>query len=354
MFRKIFNLHGLVRLELLTERENTLREIMYHLSEMEHPIDSGSSDVVLRDYSEKPVLPDPLSIEGYYFYKEGVLDVPPYRLCFDLTSTPVRVWSDHFVLPVNFLVQIALLRKGYTFLHAAAVQWQGRNLLFPAQGGTGKTALVAGLMTKGAKLFGDDLVVVGHGRVLGYPQDFSVYPYHVGLLGLKGSGISRMFQKDAFIDFFVRMTGTSDRLFWRALRGVFSRLKTRCVNVPPRRIFGEDAFAPAGQIDRVFFLSRTSGTQKDICIIPEEPSALAKRCVNILLMEWHHSSRFLFLYGALAGLSLADLDRQVFGILENSFRKTPCETLHIPAEFCVEELQKRVISELEKGFVLKP
>jgi hypothetical protein len=102
MFRKIFSLHGLVRLELLTERENTLREIMYHLSEMEHPIDSGPSDIVLQDYSKKPVLSDPLSIEGYYFYKEGVLDVPPYRLCFDLTSTPVRVWSDHFVLPVNF------------------------------------------------------------------------------------------------------------------------------------------------------------------------------------------------------------------------------------------------------------
>ena len=44
---------------------------------------------------------------------------------------------------------------------------------------------VTGLMKKGAKLFGDDLIIIGNGRVLGYPQDFSVYPYHVSLLGLE-------------------------------------------------------------------------------------------------------------------------------------------------------------------------
>lgn len=349
MFKKKFNLHGLVRLELLTERENTVREIMYHLSEMESPGDVGGADILIQDYSEKPDLPEALSIEGYYFYKDGVLDVPPYRLCFDLKSYPLRVWSDHLVLPVNLLIEVALLRKGYTFLHSAGVQWQGQNLLFPAHGGTGKTALVTGLMKKGAKLFGDDLIIIGNGQVFGYPQDFSVYPYHVGLLGLKDSTLARSFRVDAFLDFFVRLTGTSERLVWRALRSLFSRLKTRCVNVPPRIIFGPDAFALAGTIGRVFFLNRHQEDQKTISIVTENPSALSKKCVNILLLEWHHSSRFLYLYGALTGLSPAELDRQAFAILNQSFHSSPCATIHVPAAFSVEELQKKVIEKLEEG-----
>ena len=346
MFRKKFNLHGIVRMELFTERQSTVQEIMYHLSEMEAPKDNGEVDIVLRDYSEKPALPEALSIEGYYFYKEGVLDVPPYRLCFDLKSFPLRVWSDHFVLPVNFLIEVALLRKGYTFLHSAGVRWRGRNLLFPAHGGTGKTALVTGLMKKGAKLFGDDLIIIGNGRVLGYPQDFSVYPYHVSLLGLEEAALGRTFRRDAILDFMVRLTGSSDRFVWRAIRSVFSRLKTRCVNVPPRVIFGSDAFASAGAIDGIFFLSRHQETQKTISIVSEDPSVLTKKCVNILLMEWHHSSRFLYLYGALAGFSPAELDQQASAILDRAFRSAPCATIHVPATFSVDELQQQVIEKL--------
>lgn len=349
--RKKFNLHGLVRLEIFTEREKSVREIMYHLSEMESPEDTEAPDIVLRDYSEKPLLADAFSIEGYYFYENGVLDIPPYRMCFDLKSSPVRVWSDHFVLPVNFLIEVALLRKGYTFLHSAGVQWQGRNFLFPAHGGTGKTALVTGLMKKGAKLFGDDLIVVGKGHVLGYPQDFSVYPYHVGLLGLKDPSLTRAFRKDAFLDFFVRLTGSSDWLVLRAIRSFFSRLKTRCVNVSPREIFGSDIFASAGKIDRVFFLSRHQETRKGISIVSEDPSILSRKCVNILLLEWHESSRFLYLYGALSGLSPADLDQQAFGILEQAFRSAPCATIHVPASFPVDEFQRQVIEELRDGVV---
>lgn len=47
-----------------------------------------------------------------------------------------------------------------TALHAGAVRYRGRCLVFPAAGGRGKTTLVAGLMRHGARVLADDLLAL--------------------------------------------------------------------------------------------------------------------------------------------------------------------------------------------------
>ncbi len=70
-------------------------------------------------------------------------------------------------------------------VHASAVRWLERGLLIRGRSGTGKSELVVRLLEAGARLVGDDLVVLEPG-----PGGLRVRPpARAGLLEMRGAGI---------------------------------------------------------------------------------------------------------------------------------------------------------------------
>jgi hypothetical protein len=55
---------------------------------------------------------------------------------------------------------VARRAEGAVLVHAGAVAWRGRALLFPGRSGSGKTELVAACLRAGAALFSDEFAVV--------------------------------------------------------------------------------------------------------------------------------------------------------------------------------------------------
>ena len=247
------------------------------------------------------------------------------------------------MLPVNFLVHLSLLRKNYSLIHSAAVEFEGRRYIFPAFGGIGKTILVAAIVFAGGKLYGDDLTIVNNSKVLGYPIDFSVYPYHMPLLKLNDHSMMRRFKITSMLnhitDFLERFNTRPVKFFSVALNA----LKVHCVNVPPRRIFGENYLAESRPVDAVYYLSRVVSENKDIKVDSIDPRALAAICANILLHEWHASVQYLQVYSALSTFSLVSLYNDTRRVFEHLFLACPCHSIQIPISLTAEQYQHQLL-----------
>jgi len=77
-----------------------------------------------------------------------------------------------FRKPIDYFLaflQMKLLDKGFSFIHAACVAKDGICLLFPAFSDTGKTTTALRFLESGYNLLGDDIVITDGRNVLSYP-----------------------------------------------------------------------------------------------------------------------------------------------------------------------------------------
>jgi hypothetical protein len=78
-------------------------------------------------------------------------------------------------LESNLQLLTAYLAKGYLFVHAGAVGWQGQAIIMPGRSFVGKTTLVTALLKAGATYYSDDYTVFDtEGRVHPYPMPLSI------------------------------------------------------------------------------------------------------------------------------------------------------------------------------------
>ena len=128
---------------------------------------------------------------GYYYWFDGprmrVLHPAGAKLELEdlagrsrvrLNSRFKRFGSD---TALEFLVDrilfIKLAQKGCAFVHAGAVEWNGKSALIVAPPDFGKTSTVLSLVGYGAKLLGDDHVILTpEGEVMCYPRPQTVSP----------------------------------------------------------------------------------------------------------------------------------------------------------------------------------
>lgn len=327
-----FDVHGLLRVSVESRLPAKLQQVMHHLAEFVDQRDGDRPpDLLLRDYAAAPPFAEPEVVSDAYRYGGRWLDLPAHRVRVDLDGRPITMYSDRMVLPVNLLVHLALLRRGFSLVHAAGVEFEGRRYLFPALGGVGKTALAADLVFAGGKLYGDDMTIVGSEEILAYPLDFSVYPHHLALLRIEDRAIDRAFRRTAALDRITRWLERWDARPVKLARVALNSLKVPCVNVAPRRIFGDQCFAARGTVDAVYYLARTAEEAVGITIAPADPVRLAQVCTDILLYEWQQALPLLHLYSALSEFSVEEMTARTKGALELLFSGCPCFRAAIPA-----------------------
>jgi len=340
-----YDIHGLVSITVRTANPAKLIEIEHQLSEFKSAA-TGDGDIRIEDYSQAPQSSD---VSGeHYNYQEGYLHLPSYRACFLVRDGRIEMFSDGLFLPVNLLVHLALLHKGYSLVHSAGVEIHGNRYLAPAFGGVGKTIFAASCVFSGGKLFGDDLTIIGHGCLLPYPISLSVYPYHVPLLRLTDKGIQRAFKKTAFLNWltapFESRRGRLSRLF----RVGLNSFKIHCVNVRPRQIFGAGFMAEPGPAAAVCYLSRDFA-REGVNLEAVDPHALAKVCTEVLFHEWHASLRYLLIYSAFSAFSLENCMLRTRQLLQLEFEKYPCYIAHIARRIDNVEYPKLLLEQLESA-----
>lgn len=347
LITKYFNIHNLVRIKIQSRLYPKIDEILHQLREFEEPfLDDKDIDIFIKDYSKCPKIKNPVVLSEYYYYSNNYLNIPTEKYCFNFIDIPLVIYCDGFRIPLNFLVELILLRKGYSLIHSAAAEYQERCCLFPSFGGVGKTATISSILFNAGKLFGDDMTIIKTREILSYPMDFSVYPYHLDILKIKDKRIKYRFKKTRILN---NITNALKRYNWKIgklLILIINSMKTLCVNVPPKDIFGTNCIVRKGRIDEVYYLSKEENSLSKIAIVNIDSNNLAEICTNILFQEWYQSMRFLYTYSGLSNFSLSSLFSEIRNIFRDTFMRYNCYQIKIPNSLDNLTYQKQLISYL--------
>ena len=318
--RYIFNIHG--TLVWLDSASQSLQKAMSHQLEYFRVAnnDDLEFDVIIRDYSAKPNINKCRVASDYYYFHDGLLDIPDHKLCFDLAGICHHYYLDNFVLPVNLIIQLAIQRKGKTLVHSAAISYGGESVLFPALGGIGKTTIVSHAMQEGGSLYGDDMCIVdAKANLYPYPIDFSVYHYHYKLLGIDRSPKRKILSVAADI---LKIFDQAPVVSWftRRLRGKFF---PECENISPLLIYGEDRIAPVSKMDRLIYIGRHKNLGEQTIVGEVTDEIVADKITSILLSEWKDSLGFLQVYSAFSdNFSYLEMCKNIHNIAYEAASKT--------------------------------
>jgi len=176
LIQTFYKIVGSLKISVRSSLE-VLSQIELHLGTYKCESIEGVADILIDSYDSRPDFQVETVVDDYY-YGEGFYHRPASRMQINMKSVKQSYFMDDLLLPINLIIQIGLLKQRHTFVHGAGVYFEGRNILFPAYPGTGKTTIVASLMNRGGKLFGDDLCIIGKNQLYPFPQSLSVYSHH--------------------------------------------------------------------------------------------------------------------------------------------------------------------------------
>jgi hypothetical protein len=207
-------------------------------------------------------------------------------------------------LPINLIIQLALLKKGYSFIHCAAFIFEGKSFLLPAFGGVGKTSILSHFAAKGAKIYGDDLCIIGDGKMFSYPQDMSIYDYHCKIFSILPKYVHYYFLKRKIILKILSPFNLFGSKIKKIVNVFMARFFGECLNVPLINVFGNNCIATSSSIDYFIKLNKKADSIPVIMNLNKiKKNELAKFCTSVVINEWNNYFNTLLLIDACSGFN---------------------------------------------------
>lgn len=342
-----YNIHSIIYINVRGD-SRLIDDIDIHL----HPFRCNKfytpPNIIIDRYDNAPCTCRTTVVDDYD-YGSGAYRREATRTRFNFIDYPHTYYMDRLGLPINLILQLALLKVGYTFMHGAGLCIDGRSVLFLAYPGTGKTTLASTFVRAGATLYGDDLCIVGNGNIFAYPQALSIYPHHLTVLGYSNSKIKMTFSISALVNRLRSLVKKSNTRFAKYLALFLSIACTESVNISPDVVFGKQAIGTEGKLDYVVVLER-SGEIYQLFQDKIDLSQLTDQASTILWHEWHNSFHDLLLYDAMAqsGRATVERMRQVSDIAYKSIKNIPYFRVRIPANWDNAKLVKEFPAFMQK------
>lgn len=249
-------------------------------------------------------------------------------------------------------VQLALLNSGHSLLHAAALEKDGQVLLLPSWGGVGKTATVCRFVREyGWRLLGDDLVIIGQGRVLPFLKPFVIYPYHKDLFPeLFESGENHTVKNLTVSNLMSRMIPGVKRAL-RPFPRVLAFLRKhnpQSMRVSPRKIFQPEQLSEGGKPCRMVWLERSMGSE--LCYRDLMPNDLASKAVTVSCVELFASKLEAVYHMCGCGmLHFDDTLLRMRQIILDMAQDAPCGILEIPVAVSITDVGEVIYQQLNRN-----
>ncbi len=253
----------------------------------------------------------------------------------------------------NFLINVFIhnyfLKEGYSMVHAACVELNGKSFLLPGPGGVGKTALVGyAVKTLGMRVHGDDIVLIGKtGDCLAFPRSFVLKEYHrkvypdvfknYNIKQNKNYAFKRFLIENApflpIIKKILRKYKLQDKIS-QAL-GVEPYLATLSVE----DILGEKSVAETSKIEKILFIERTTNSEFEL--IQVDSIDVINRMFSIIYHEWVESFRQILVLGSLGLLDVNKMFTESHKIIKANISEKECFLLKVPNNSPIESLYEQ-------------
>ena len=122
-----YDIHSIIRLRVRGDA-SLHREIDFHLASFRRENLEKPSEILIDRYDVAPPTVRTTVVDDYE-YGAGAYRRAASRIRFDILGEPQTYYMDRLNLPINLIVQLALLRTGHTFLHGAGLSIDGKQVL---------------------------------------------------------------------------------------------------------------------------------------------------------------------------------------------------------------------------------
>ena len=335
---KYYDIHGLLRIYVKGDAQ-LLSGVDLHIGAFEVASNEIVSSVRILPYENLPKKAGGKSSDDWQFV-DGYAIRESQRVAFGFEGPILYFYGDRLHIPLNLLLQLALLKVDCTFVHAAGLVSKEKGILLPAAPGTGKTTTVAIMLRKHNSLLGDDLCILGKGKIWSYPQSLSIYPYHLAVLPKLPWSIRQNLKFKLVADSLMKKLFSGRSYVARGIRLMYALTTRPCMSLDPRDVFGHNCLAESANLSSVILIERNFSFS-DLNIEPVI-SSVADELTSILWHEWHSYFHELLLFDAL--LYGPDWIEGLFSktkfVLNSLFEGIQVERLTIPAHWTAQELSQ--------------
>jgi hypothetical protein len=213
---------------------------------------------------------------------------------------------DHFLDNIEFL----MWWPDKTWLHAGAVEKDGKVYVFTGGGGVGKTSCVLNLLREGYSYLNDDWLIIGKGKAFPLPKRIHVFDYN-----LKDKEIAKRvlgYRRLYYLPMCKLLEYCSEFSPHRYMKFIFEKLRERTIlRIEFQKIFPEAEVASPSFISKVFLLER----KKVSCIEVKKDITsceLARKMAYYNVYEWNHMFREYYRYVYLFGIRNKKIENRLY------------------------------------------
>ena len=314
-----FNIHGLVGIRLIAGHtsEHSMRLAF-------GPFETRSLDSVdLTLRYDAPEFGEHSFGSELYLFTNDHIYFKNYKLHLVREEDGLTLASKRDLLPFLLsVIQWLLLKKQHSLVHGAAVAIDGRGVLIPGWGGTGKTSAIVCLLkqVKNSCFLSDDISILSaDGRVLSFPKAFFIYPYHRSLFphlfNARHKLLVPMFLSGVLEQ--IRTVVRPAIMSFPRLEKLARRITPEHMQIPARKALPDATFSDSAPLDSVLFVERSSGTESRLDEVTE--SKAKKLIVGNWNYEQGRCARDLLLgAGGTAFLDLEAYYSRMSGVLDEA------------------------------------
>jgi hypothetical protein len=322
-----FDLHGIVGIRVLDARPADVATLTRQLGPLRSPL-TREPDITVRFVDELPEQ-SPMTYAGWpdcaatgdAFYllrgRDGVaartrLPVEAIGERCDIVCERRAGHVPHLLAVVN----MTALRRGVLPLHASAFLHHGKGVLVTGWSKGGKTEVLLAFAARGAHYVGDEWIyLTPDGLMHGVPEPIRLWGWQLEQLPelraqLPSLTRARLRALPAVATSVAGLAEQLGGLPASALRRTAPLVRRQAnVQIPPARLFGEDALALHGRVDHVLFVA--SHDRDEIVVEPTSGASIAARMRSSLeeergpLLQVYRQFRFLFPGGRCAAIDEA-------------------------------------------------
>jgi hypothetical protein len=311
-----FDLHGIVGIRVLDALPGDVATLTRQLGPLTAPL-TRRPDITVRfvDELREPLpmtyatWPDTAATEDTFYLlrgKDGVAarTVLPMETVGERCEIVCERRAGH-VPHLLAIINMTALRRDVLPLHASAFTYRGIGVVATGWGKGGKTEALLAFAARGAQYVGDEWVyLTPDGGMHGVPEPIRLWNWHIEQLpelraDLPAMTRARLRSLPAVASSAAGLSARLRGMPASVLRRTAPVLRRQAfVQVPPARLFGEDALALHGTVDHVLFVA--SHDSDEVTIEPIAGASVAAHMLASLeeergpLLQVYRQFRFLF------------------------------------------------------------